>query len=378
MKKYFLALVILFGVQTGKCNVDSLGTVLVTIPDARFLGYLKEKIPEAFTGDKMDINSEAVKTLTRINVINKKIVSFAGIEYFTGLEEFNCTYNLAASLDLSRNTRLKYLVCWENRLTRLDLSGNPELLELNCGDNNITTLNISQNKVLKHLYCEYNRLSALDLAYNRELVTLYCQHNSLTRLDLSQNTKLTRLEVVENPLVSVTKNPILVEIPDPEFRKSLRALIPNAFAGDLLNIRHTNVRALKELNVAARGIKSLEGIAFFTGLEKLDCKDNHITVLSLPSNINLTGIDFENNPLVHMDIRGMRHRSYLSDLSLLSSLKELKLHSKLREIPEVSALKKKQPVKISVYGAAYKSADYILINSDDIPHTADNKYRNNS
>lgn len=378
MKKYLFALIILFTVQTGKCNADSPGSELVPIPDAKFLSYLKEKIPDAFVGDKMDINSESVKTLTRINVINKKIVSFAGIEYFTGLEEFNCTYNLAASLDLSKNTRLKYLVCWENRLTRLDLSGNTELLELNCGDNSITVLNISQNKALKHLYCEYNQLSSLDLTNNRELTTLYCQHNRLTKLDLSHNPGLTKLEVAENPLASVMKNPILAEIPDVQFRKSLRALIPNAFAGDFLNTRHSNVTALKTLNVAGQDIKSLEGIAFFTGLEKLDCKDNQLSALNLADNIYLDEVYLENNPLTHLDLRGMRHMVGLSDLSRLSTLKELKLHSKLREIPEVNALKKKQSIRISVYGAAYNSNSYTLINGNDLPHKTDNKYRNNS
>ncbi|PGH38156.1 MAG: hypothetical protein CRN43_16915, partial [Candidatus Nephrothrix sp. EaCA] len=60
------------------------------------------------------------------------------------------------------------------------------------------------------------------------------------------------------------------------------------------------------------------------------------------------------------------------------SLKELKLHSKLREIPAANALKKKQPIKISVYGALYNSKDYTLINSSDVPSAVDNKYRNNS
>ncbi|PGH38154.1 MAG: hypothetical protein CRN43_16905, partial [Candidatus Nephrothrix sp. EaCA] len=188
MKKYFFTLTVLFTALTGKSDFVSVSKELVTIPDAKFLSYLKDKIPDAFVGDKMDVNSKSVKTLTRINVINKKVVSFSGIERFTELEEFNCTYNLAASLDLSKNTKLKYLVCWENRLTRLDLSGNPELLELNCGDNAIVALNISQNRALKHLYCEYNKLSSLDLVNNRELTALYCHHNQLTVLNLSRNT----------------------------------------------------------------------------------------------------------------------------------------------------------------------------------------------
>lgn len=353
---------------------------LVKIPDPKFLAYLKEKIPGAFTGDEMNINSDEVATLTRINVINKKVINFEGIGYFTNLEEFNCTYNLAATLDLSKNTKLKYLVCWENRLTALDLSKNTTLAILNCGDNKIISLNISKNAHLRELYCEYNQLPALNLSNNPELSILYCPANKLTALDLSKNTNLEKLECAFNPLTSVTKNKLLVEIPDQNFRRWLKQKIPNAFAGDYLNTRHNDVVYLKELELAASNISSLQGIEYFKGLEKLDCSGNQLTSLDLSKNTALTDLNFDNNPINVLDLRGMRAADHLTDLSAITTLVSVKVHVKIRDDDKIIALKKKRggALTISVYGAAAGSVNYILINSNDVPGKLDNKYRNNS
>ena len=375
-----LGLLVTFFAAGAASRSKTKGVELVKIPDPKFLAYLKEKIPGAFVGDEMNINSDEVATLTRINVINKKVINFGGIGYFTALEEFNCTYNLAATLDLSKNTKLKYFVCWENRLTSLDLSKNTELAILNCGDNKITSLNISKNTHLKELYCEYNQLPTLDLSNNRELSILYCPANKLTAIDLSKNSSLEKIECAYNPLTSVTKNSLLVEIPDQNFRRWLKEKIPNAFAGDYLNTKHNDVVYLKELELPANNISSLQGIEYFKGLEKLDCSGNQLTTLDLSKNTALTDLNFDNNPLTMLDLRGMRAIDHLTDLSANTTITTLKVHVKLRDDDRIIALKQKRgkALTISVYGAAAASVNYIMINSNDIPAKLDNKYRNNS
>jgi hypothetical protein len=353
---------------------------LVKIPDVKFLAYLKEKIPGAFVGDEMNINSDEVATLTRINVINKKVINFEGIQYFTALEEFNCTYNLAPTLDLSKNTKLRYLVCWENRLTALDLSKNTELVVLNCGDNKITSLNISKNTKLRELYCEYNQLPALNLSPNKELSVLYCPNNKITALDLSKNASLVKLECANNPLTTVAKNNLLVEIPDQNFRNWLKEKMPNAFAGDYLNSKHNDVIYMKNIDVAGKGISSLQGIEYFTGLENLDCSGNKLSSLDLSKNTALTDVKFDGNPLTSLDLRGLRAMNTLTDLSDNTTITTLKVHVKLRDDARISAMRQRRgkSLTIAVYGAAAGSTDYILINSNDIPVKLDNRYRNNS
>lgn len=355
-------------------------TEWVEIPDAKFVAYLKGKIPGAFSDNKMNIHSYEVKTLTRINVINKKIVNFSGIEYFTNLEEFNCTYNLATELNLSKNTRLKYLVCWENRLTSLDLSGNPELLELNCGDNKITKLNVTQNKLLKHLYAEYNKLEKLDVSKNLNLEILNIVNNKITDLDLTQNKKITKLETIENPLSKVTGPVYLQNINDVNLRNALKKVIPNAFTGNLLNVNHTNVANLIELDLSSKDIEDLSILKYFKSLEKLSIKDNKVTTLDLSKNVFITQLEIDNNPLKSLDLRGVRYTNLLTQLSSFNQLTDLKLHANLRDMEEVIKLKSNRGknLKISVFGASYGSADYTLINGNDSPISLDNKYRNNS
>lgn len=374
--------ILLSGIFLFVLNINTLSaqSQYVKIPDAKFRSYLKEKIPTAFKGDRMDINSGEVKNLSRINVINKKIIDFTGIEYFVALEEFNCTYNLAETLDLSKNKKLKSFVCWENRLTELDLSGNPELMILNCGDNKISSLNISKNNELKELYCEYNQLKRLDISNNPELEVMYCAANQLTSLDLSNNPKLERLITAENPLRQVSKTLILKEILDENFRMALKEKIPNAFVGDFLNTGHNDVLFLTELNVNNTNINSLQGIEYFKSLNRLDCKGNNLKSLDISMNNKITEFMFEGNPLETLDMRGVRFVNDITDLTKMTSLKELKVHRNTRDLQGIMQLKnkKKNSLKISVYGARPESQSYILINSNEQSNPSDKKYRNNS
>lgn len=352
----------------------------VKIPDPKFLGYLQQKIPEAFKGDKMDANSPAVAQLTRINVINLKVNSFEGIGYFKGLEEFNCTYNLAETLDLSQNTKLKYLVCWENRLTSLDVSSNTALRILNCGDNQITSLTLGNKPELRELYCEYNKIGSLDMEQSPNLEAFYAVSNQLKNIDLSQNEKLAKLELAENPLGNVRPAPIMISIPDTQFKKALQERIPNAFVGDYLNTQHNDVVYLKSLVLANKGIASLKGISYFKGLENLDCAQNGLTQLDLSQNTQLTNLEISGNPIKTLDLRGMRYLDHLTYLGQFAQLSELALHWRLRDNAMVQELKRARGnnLLITVYTASAASVAYIPLNGNDTPLPMDDKYRNGS
>jgi Leucine-rich repeat (LRR) protein len=66
---------------------------------------------------------------------------------------------LRFTLDLSKNTALKYLDCSGNidKLLKLDVSNNVELVELYCQYNSIKTLDLSNNTALRVLNCEDNQ-----------------------------------------------------------------------------------------------------------------------------------------------------------------------------------------------------------------------------
>ena len=71
------------------------------------------------------------------------------------------------SIDVSRNTQLKFLYCRNNKLSSLDLSKNTELFVLNCSDNKLSRLDVSKNTQLRGLFCYGNNFStqALDAIY---------------------------------------------------------------------------------------------------------------------------------------------------------------------------------------------------------------------
>lgn len=339
---------------------------MVQIEDSIFRQYLKKKIPEAFEGSLMNINSKSVKSLTRINVINKKIKSFNGIEYFTALEEFDCTYNLAEFLDLSKNKELRYLNCWENKLKGLNISKNKKLTFLNCGDNQITLLNTSENKNLQVLRCEYNNIKHLDLTNNRHLTVLNIANNQIGTLNIQKNQQIEYLETTENPIKQVTPNQFLAKIDDKVFLELLKKKIPNAFVGDYLNIKHNNVKYLKVLDIQQSNIKSLNGIAYFKSLETLNCQNTPLTHLNLSKNVHLKYLNIKNTKIKTLDIRGIRDIVNTSGISSLLDIEQIKIHENIRESKVFQHLKNQlhNQIIISVYGAQPGSSNYYLINSN--------------
>ena len=155
------------------------------------------------------------KAVKKIDVIgNGKITSLAGIEYFTGLEELECSFCAVKELDISQNTALTHLQCAYNNLTKLDVSSCAKLQNLNCSGNNLSALDVSGCTGLITLSCSANKITALDVSKCASLDLLNCSQNNLTELDLSKNTGLTNLVIFGNKLkkidVSKCKNIVFV------------------------------------------------------------------------------------------------------------------------------------------------------------------------
>ena len=193
-------------------------------PDENFRNALKEQGIGNFYIEGLPYLTTEDVSVTKLDVWKKNITSLKGIEYFTALEELECSYNHLTALDLSKNTKLTKLHCEENQLTALDVSNNTELEwfdcssndltsldlskntklnDLTCTFNELTTLDVSKNTELKTFYCDYNKISTLDLSRNTNLIYLYCDGNRLTSLDLSKNTKLSSLDCHENKLTAL-------------------------------------------------------------------------------------------------------------------------------------------------------------------------------
>jgi len=187
----------------------------VTIGDPNFLKYLKAKIPNAFPSDqggKMDTESNAVKTLTKINLSDplvltsaeyKSIASLDGVQYFTGLTYLGCAATKLTRLDISQNTALTELNCYNSTIENLIIGTNENLITLQCSKNNLTSLDLSGCTALKKVQCERNKLTSLNLGNNNALERLYCNYNYLNNLNLNQFKNLATLGCYRNKLTNL-------------------------------------------------------------------------------------------------------------------------------------------------------------------------------
>ena len=84
-----------------------------SIPDQNFEQALIDfGYDDVIDGKVLTANINSVDSL---NLIYKNISDLTGIEDFTALTDLDCAVNQLTSLDLTKNTALKYLYCEKNK-----------------------------------------------------------------------------------------------------------------------------------------------------------------------------------------------------------------------------------------------------------------------
>ena len=213
MKKFILIFFALF-----ICKAYS--QTWVTIPDTNFVNYLQSNIPQAMSGNQMDITSPWVTSyLDTIYLGTGNISDLTGIQYFTSLRLLNCNNNALNWLPPLPNT-IKILACGMNQLTSL-----PELpdslISLYCIQNNLTSFPPLPNTIIS-LTCEQNNLNSLP-ALPYSLKSFICYDNNLTELPElpagllrleCQNNLLTSLPALNSSLTYLDcRNNLITELP---------------------------------------------------------------------------------------------------------------------------------------------------------------------
>lgn len=203
---YCFLLFVCLSVLSG-CGTD----VYSKITDPVFLSYARSAGWDTDGNGRLSLSEAAAVALIDVAGLtdSTRVETMAGLQYFTGLTELNCSQNRLTVLDLSANRALTHLYCSRNRLTALDLSAQSALEVLNCNNNLLTSLDLSANEQLDLVYCYGNRLSALDVSANYMLTMLSCFDNELTSLDLSGNSRLERLFCYDNRLGALDIRPML-------------------------------------------------------------------------------------------------------------------------------------------------------------------------
>ncbi|MBT8259595.1 MAG: T9SS type A sorting domain-containing protein [Flavobacteriaceae bacterium] len=228
--------------------------------------------------------------VTYLDVQFYGITDLTGIEDFTALQIFICSFNDITSLDLSQNLALSYLECGVNQISTLNVTQNTGLTTLDCQDNQLSSLDLSQNLSLTSLNCSRNSFTSIDVSYNTALESLSCSYMQLTSLDLSLNSSLTFLDCYNNQLTSldVTQNPLLTNL--------------NCFNNLLTSLDITQNPDLIFLYCYGNSLTSINTSANSV-LSQLSCSDNQITGLDLTSNTQLAVLIVQNNSLTGLDIQ---------------------------------------------------------------------------
>lgn len=164
------------------------------VPDANFrtallaLGAALDAVP----GDNyIEINNATVA----LDLSNKGIANFTGINSFTSLVQLDVAYNINPVTGTG--------------LTALDISGLTNLIMLECQENNLTTLNLSTNTKLTQIWCHKNALTSLTLPISPNLWGVWCYENQLTTLNLNSNIAITNLFIQKNNLASFNFAPFV-------------------------------------------------------------------------------------------------------------------------------------------------------------------------
>ena len=296
MKKiYFLLLTLFF--------FNSANSQIINIPDGNFKAALLSanttnhiasinspttigQLGSILTSNyyKIDTNNDGEIQISEAQFIkslelnDKNISNFTGIEAFLNLEYLRCENNLISNINIAQNTNLKFLECQNNQLTNLDVTQNTSLLRIFCFNNQITNLNLSQNPLLIMLYCSSNLITTLNISPLSNLIWLACQANLLTNLDVSNN-NLLQILFFDNNQIST--------------------------------INLSNLANLGALSCSSNQLTNLD-LSINVLLHVLYCANNQLTSLNTINNLNLSGIYCGSNLFNTLDFS---HLQLLNNLS---------------------------------------------------------------
>ena len=238
-------------------------------------------------------------------MVNQKIRSLKGIEYFTELTSLYCEMNELTSLDVSGNKKLEILACRGNDLTSLDVSENTALTKLYCCFNMIkysgmeklvnSLPNVSSGNF--QVYCPYS----ISPFGSDENVISRDQVATAKAKGWSVKALLKTGGEVDYPGISFDKIGVKIDetnFPDANFRNYL---LGQNYGEDAV-LEYDEAADVVYLDLSAKNIADLKGIEHFKKLEYLDCGMNQLTSLDISGNTKLKMFGCAANQLTELDL----------------------------------------------------------------------------
>ncbi|EAR11713.1 hypothetical protein PI23P_00875 [Polaribacter irgensii 23-P] len=145
---------------------------------------------------------------------SNRLTNLAAIEAFPSLQILNLTGNDLDSINITKNSQLKYLYLNFNSFYTIDTSGNPNLEEISLDNNKtIPKVDFSQNSSMKILAMPNIALGKMsgyigpggyfDLSNLTQLEALMLGNNNLTSVDVSNNNNLWKLQLGGNNIAEI-------------------------------------------------------------------------------------------------------------------------------------------------------------------------------
>ena len=225
------------------------------------------------------LSDDELAAVTELDLSGLGLRSLEGLDVFKNLRVLDAHGNALESADLTGLDALERLDLSDNALATLDLSGHAALRELDVSDNGLGAVTLEGCSALERLSCSGNAIARLDVGGCTALTDLAC--------DAGQNVTL--------PLTAAFW-------PDDALRDAL-ASAADADADGALSQRERS--AVTALDLAGTGATSLEGLAWFDNLARLDasgCQVDAVAASDLPG--SLATLDLSGCPIASLDLAG--------------------------------------------------------------------------
>lgn len=132
------------------------------IPDVMFERALIElNVDDVEDGSVL---TSSIENIADLIIENKGITDLTGIEDFTSLVGLWIDDNMLTSLDVSKNSNLKFMIAANNMLSTVNVSNLSMLERIQVENNGLSQLDISDNLALQQLSLANNELQAIDIS----------------------------------------------------------------------------------------------------------------------------------------------------------------------------------------------------------------------
>lgn len=158
--------------------------VTTAIADSAF----EQALVDLGLDDRVDgsVKTSSIEGVTELIMDNKGITDISGISDFAELENLVVDGNSIVRLDLTENTKLKFIFAKDNALTFINVQNLNILEKIEAQNNVLSSMDVATNSALQLLLLANNDVAALDVSNNPELNTLSVEDNPLTCVRVSQ------------------------------------------------------------------------------------------------------------------------------------------------------------------------------------------------